>query len=121
MTLMVFVDDMEHGVPIAEVSDNGRVVAMTPQMLHKEAESASENTNESPQVLSYKDRQGLAMGWAFSALGLFLLLAGLALGAAVIFNVGFVGWLIATALMAVVIVVVIATANYFVGRPPRYA
>jgi len=86
---------------------------MTPQMTRFETES------ETPvaQELSFKDRQGLAMAWAFSALGIFLLFGGLALGAAVIFNVGFVGWLIGMGLLWLMMVAVIVIANYFMVRP----
>jgi hypothetical protein len=71
------------------------------------------------QELSYKDRQGLAMAWAFSALGIYLLFGGLALGAAVIFNVGFVGWLIGMGLTGLMIVAVIVVVNIFVSGPAR--
>jgi hypothetical protein len=71
------------------------------------------------QELSYKDRQGLAMAWAFSALGIYLLFGGLALGAAVIFNVGFGGWLIGMGLTGLMIVAVIVVVNFFVLRPGR--
>jgi len=50
---------------------------------------------------------------------MFLLLGGLALGAAVIFNVGFIGWLISMGLMGLVIVAVIVVSNYFVLQPAR--
>lgn len=76
-------------------------------------------TPETTQELTYKDRQGLAMAWVFSALGMFLLLGGLALGAAVIFNVGFGGWLIGMALMGLVIVGVIVAVNAYILRPAR--
>jgi hypothetical protein len=69
------------------------------------------------EELTVKDRQGLAMAWAFSALGFFLLLGGLALGAALVFNAGFIGWLIGMGLMGLVIVAVIAAVNYYVLRP----
>jgi hypothetical protein len=88
---------------------------MTPQMTRLE----TDRETPAAQELTYKDRQGLAMGWAFSALGMFLLLGGLALGAAVIFQVGFVGWLIGMGLMGLVIVAVIAVSNYFVLQPGR--
>lgn len=92
---------------------------MTPQMIHPDVGIPEETTTVSAHELSYKDKQGLAMAWAFSALGLFLLLAGLALGAAIVFQVGFAGWLIACVLMAIVVVAVIAAANVLVLRPAR--
>jgi hypothetical protein len=79
----------------------------------------AEPTPATSQELTYKDRQGIAMGWVFSALGMFLLLGGLALGAAVIFNVGFGGWLIGMALMGLVIVGVIVAVNAYILRPAR--
>jgi hypothetical protein len=78
---------------------------------------AARSETSAAQELTAKDRQGLAMSWVFSLLGMFLLLGGLALGAAVVFNVGFVGWLISMALMGLVIVAVIAAVNYYVLRP----
>ena len=64
-----------------------------------------------------KDRHLLAMSWAFSALGVFALLAAIALGAALVFNAGFIGWLIGVAVMGLVIVVVIAAVNRYVLKP----
>jgi uncharacterized membrane protein YjjP (DUF1212 family) len=88
---------------------------MVPQMTRLETEVETPTAQE----LSYKDRQGLAMAWAFSALGLYLLFGGLALGAAVIFNVGFVGWLIGMGLTGLMIVAVIVVVNIFVSGPAR--
>jgi hypothetical protein len=88
---------------------------MAPPMIDRVAEP----TPATSQELTYKDRQGIAMGWVFSALGMFLLLGGLALGAAVIFNVGFGGWLIGMALMGLVIVGVIVAVNAYILRPAR--
>ncbi len=88
---------------------------MTPQMTRFETKSETPATQE----LSFKDRQGLAMSWVFGALGMFLVLGGLALGAAAVFNAGFVGWLITMGLMGLVIVAVIVAVNYYVLRPER--
>jgi hypothetical protein len=66
----------------------------------------AEPTPATSQELTYKDRQGIAMGWVFSALG-----------AAVIFNVGFGGGLIGMALMELVIVGVIVVVNAYILRP----
>jgi hypothetical protein len=79
----------------------------------------AEPTPATSQELTYKDRQGIAMGLVFSALGMFLLLGGLALGAAVIFNVGFGGWLIGMALMGLMIVGVIVAVNAYILKPAR--
>jgi hypothetical protein len=67
---------------------------------------------------TFAERQGLAMSWVGIALGMFLLLGGLALWAAVALSAGFGGWLIGMAVMGAVIVVVIAAVNYAL-RPIR--
>ncbi len=79
----------------------------------------TESSAPTPEQLSLAERQGLAMGWVFSALGMFLLLGSLALLAAWVFKAGFVGWLISMGLMGLVIVAVIVTVNYVVLRPAR--
>jgi len=121
-------DGGSHLVPSKALPDrrNKEEVAMTPQANLNGADRVAQTISaparsETPatQELSAKDRQGLAMGWAFSALAMFLLLGGLALGAAVVFNAGFVGWLMSMALMGLVIVTVIAAANYYMLRPSR--
>jgi hypothetical protein len=84
---------------------------MTPQLMRDE--TARETPGPVAQDLTFKERQGLAMSWVFSALGMFLLLGGLALGAAVVFQVGFVGWLVTMGLMALVMVAVIIAVSYF--------
>src|SRR5579862_8160541 len=73
------------------------------------------------QQLSAKDRQGLVMAWAFSSLGIFLLLDALALVAAAVFSAGFMGWLIGTGVMGLVMLVVIAAANAFVSSDTQAA
>jgi len=88
---------------------------MTPQTI----DAGTAHGTAATQELTAKDRQGLAMSWVFSSLGMFLLLGGLALGAALVFNVGFVGWLIGLGLMGLVMAVVIAAVNYYVLRPGR--
>jgi hypothetical protein len=67
--------------------------------------------------LTYAERQGLAMAWVGIALGMFLLLGGLALWAAVALNAGFGGWLLGMGLMGLVIVAVVVAVNYAVLRP----
>ncbi len=57
------------------------------------------------------------MGWVSIGLGLFLLFGGLALWAAAALNAGFVGWLISTGVMGLVIVAVIVAVNLYVLRP----
>jgi hypothetical protein len=57
------------------------------------------------------------MAWLGTALGMFLLLGGLVLGAALAFNVGFGGWLISLAVMELVIVAVIVAVNFYVLGP----
>jgi hypothetical protein len=84
-----------------------------------EVESATASKLADTQVLTEKDRQGLAMAWVFSALGFLLVLGGLALLAAWVFQAGFVGWLIGMALMGLVIVGVIVAVNNVVLRPAR--
>jgi hypothetical protein len=69
--------------------------------------------------LSEADRQGLAMGWVSIGLGMFLLLGGLALWAAVALQAGFVGWLIGMAVIGLVIVAVLMAVTYTVIRPRR--
>lgn len=100
---------------------------MTPQMTRDTAEitqtARTTGTTETPpaasQELSFKERQGLAMGWAFSLLAMFLLFGGLALGAAIVFNVGFVGWLVGLAVMGLVMMAVIAAVNRYMLSPVR--
>ena len=69
--------------------------------------------------LSDADRQGLAMAWAGLALGMFLLLGGLALWAAVALNAGFVGWIVGIAVMGLVVVGALVAVSYAVIRPRR--
>jgi hypothetical protein len=71
-----------------------------------------------PRELTLAERQGLAMAWAGMALGIILLLGGLALWAAVAFSAGFGGWLIAMGLLGLVMLVVVVAVNY-VLRPQR--
>jgi hypothetical protein len=85
---------------------------MTPQG----TDTGTVNETPAAQELSAKDRQAIVMTWAFGSLGLFLLLDSLALVAAAVFHAGFVGWLIGTGAMGLVMVVVIAAANSFVSR-----
>lgn len=75
--------------------------------------------DSAPRELTLAERQGLAMGWAGIALGMILLLGGLALWAAVAFSAGFGGWLIAMGLLGLVMVAVIVAVNYVVLRPQR--
>jgi hypothetical protein len=70
-----------------------------------------------PHALTYAERQGLAMGWVGMALGVFLLLGGLALWAAWAFGAGFGAWLLAVGVMGLVMVVVVVAVNYVVMRP----
>lgn len=71
-----------------------------------------------PHELTFAERQGLAMGWVAMALGIFVLLGGLALWAAVALDAGFSGWLIGMGVMGVVMVAVVVIVGYFM-RPPR--
>jgi hypothetical protein len=59
------------------------------------------------------------MGWVVIALGLFLLLGGLALWAASVLGAGFGGWLISMAIMGVVVVAAIFAVAVFVIKPAR--
>lgn len=68
---------------------------------------------------TYAERQGIAMGWVSIALGIFLLLAGLALWAAAALGAGFGGWLIGVAVLGVIMVAAIVAVSYFVIRPMR--
>ena len=72
-----------------------------------------------PHELTYGERQGLAMGWVSIALGIFLLLGGLALWASVALSAGFGGWLISMAVMGVIVVAAIVAVAIFVIRPVR--
>jgi hypothetical protein len=72
-----------------------------------------------PQEPTFAEQQGLAMSWVGIALGMFLLLGGLALWAAVAFSAGFGGWLLGTGLMGLIIVAVVVTVNYVLLRPRR--
>jgi hypothetical protein len=72
-----------------------------------------------PRELTFAERQGLAMGWVGMALGMFLLLGGLALWAAVAFSAGFGGWLLATGLMGLVMIAVIIAVTSLMLRPRR--
>lgn len=74
---------------------------------------------ETPHPLTYAERQGLAMGWVGMALGIFLLLGGLALWAAWAFGAGFGAWLLAVGVMGLVMVVVVVAVNYIVMRAER--
>lgn len=68
---------------------------------------------------TYGERQAIAMSWLFGALAAFLLLGVLALGAAVVFNVGFGGWLIGIGAMGLVIVAMVVAVGSFILRPGR--
>ncbi|HEX9069751.1 MAG TPA: hypothetical protein VF807_13345 [Ktedonobacterales bacterium] len=81
--------------------------------------SPAAGEREAPRELTFTERQGLAMGWVGMALGMFLLLGGLALWAAVAFSAGFGGWLLATGLMGLVMIAVIIAVTYFIVRPRR--
>ena len=65
------------------------------------------------------ERQGMAMGWIGMALGIFVLLGGLALWAAVALSAGFGGWLIGIAVLGLGMALVVIAVGYFVLRPPR--
>lgn len=75
-------------------------------------------TSPAQHELTSAERQGLAMGWVAMALGMLLLLGGLALWAAVAFSAGFGGWLIAMGLLGLVMVAVVVAAGYTL-RPRR--
>src|SRR5689334_18044456 len=79
--------------PMVNMDGQDRVAqaapAPTPTMT---AERAAVPAAQEP---TYAERQGMAMGWVAITLGIFVLLAGLALWAAAVFNAGFAGWLIA--------------------------
>jgi len=77
MTPRINLDGMD---PAAEAAS---VPAPTPLPAWGEGPAARQPT--------YGERQAIAMSWLFGALAAFLPLGGLALGAAVIFNVGFGG------------------------------
>lgn len=81
--------------------------------------SPVEKTESAPRKLTYGERQGIAMGWVVIALGLFLLLGGLALWAASVLSAGFGGWLISMAVMGAVMLATIVAISYFVIRPGR--
>lgn len=72
-----------------------------------------------PHELTVAERQGLAMSWLAITLGMFLLLSGLALGAALAFKVGFGGWLLGTGLMGLIILAAVVAVNVVVLRPGR--
>ncbi len=97
---------------------------MTPQVkfdgMDRVVEASPMRTESpAPHKLTYGERQGLAMGWVVVALGIFLLLGGLALWAASVLSAGFGGWLISVAVLGVVMVVTVIAVSYFVIRPGR--
>lgn len=61
----------------------------------------------------------MAMAWLWSTMLLFFLLAGLALGAALVFKVGFFGWLITIGLMGGIIVATVVAITSYVLKPER--
>jgi len=98
---------------------------MTPQVnlggRNRQAEALPVERAETaaPHELTYAERQGLAMGWVAIALGLFLLLGGLALWAAAALGGGFTGWLIGMAVMGTVVVASLIAISYLIIRPRR--
>ena len=97
-------------IPQVKLNGTEHVAQTTPT--HETTESAAHKP-------TYGERQGIAMGWVTIALGIFLLLGGLALWAASVLSVGFWGWLISVSVMGVVVVAAIAAVGYFVIRPGR--
>ena len=81
--------------------------------------TAERRRNREPHELTFAERQGLAMGWLSVALGIYLLLGGLALWASVALSAGCGGWLISMAVMGVIVVAAILVIAYFVIRPGR--
>jgi hypothetical protein len=100
-------------------------IIMTPQVKLDGTEQVAqvsptaETTGSAAHKPTYGERQGIAMGWVSIALGIFLLLGGLALWAASVFSAGFGGWLISVAVMGVIVVAAIVAVSYFVIRPGR--
>ncbi len=70
-----------------------------------------------PRAMTDAERQGIAMSWVGITLGIFLLLGGLALGAAVALKAGFGGWLLGMGVIGLIMVAVIIVVNYTVLRP----
>lgn len=83
------------------------------------ADGQPASTPPVPHELTFAERQGLAMGWVGMALGTLLLLGGLALWAAWAFSAGFGAWLLAVAVMGLVMIVVVVAVNYITLRPGR--
>lgn len=71
------------------------------------------------RAMTDAERQGIAMSWVGITLGIFLLLGGLALGAAVALKAGFGGWLLGMGVIGLIMVAVILVVNYTVLRPGR--
>ncbi len=70
-----------------------------------------------PRAMTDAERQGIAMSWVGITLGIFLLLGGLALGAAVALKAGFGGWLLGMGVIGLIMVAVIIVVNYTMLRP----
>jgi hypothetical protein len=101
--------------PQVNLYGEDRVAQATPSTAP--ALPAGRTETPAPHALTFAERQGLAMGWVGMALGMFLLLGGLALWGAVALNAGFGGWLLGIGLMGLVIVAVVLAVNYVVLRP----
>ncbi len=100
--------------PQLNVDETERVALVTPTAARAPTPPAR---LMEPHELTFAERQGLAMAWVGIALGMFLLLGGLALWAAVALHAGFVGWLIGLGVVGIVIVLVILAVNSFLLRP----
>jgi hypothetical protein len=100
-----------------QVQLNGTDRVATPAAAPAPTPPTDQKEAPAPRELTYAERQGLAMSWVGIALGMFLLLGGLALWAAVALQAGFGGWLLGMGVMGLVIVLVIVAVNVYVMRP----
>jgi hypothetical protein len=99
-------------IPNVKLDTSDQMVPSAPA-----TDRASERMWETSRALTYSERQGLMMSWVGIALGMFLLLGGLALWASAALGAGFIGWLVSLAVMGAVIVATIVAVSVFVIRP----
>ncbi|HKT38638.1 MAG TPA: hypothetical protein VJR48_09720 [Ktedonobacterales bacterium] len=80
---------------------------MMPQTHVNETERPMANGRvpSSPAISPMGERQTIAMSWAGLALAFLVVMAGISLGASVVFDMGFTGWLIGMGVMALVVAI----------------
>lgn len=87
---------------------------MTPQANVNETERSLANGRvpSSPAISPMGERQTIAMSWAGLALAFLVVMAGISLGASVVFDMGFTGWLVGMGVMALVVAVLAIAVNF---------